>query len=103
MAGRRRVVRAEVVSSRLPIVAGISVITWRPVAAVVIGEIGPHRKIATEIATRIGIAPGIGIAPCRRVEPRIIGEGVGHERNGGIPGRREGVIDGLIAARIARV
>ena len=103
------------------------------VMAVVTGEISPHREIATgigiatgieittgiEIAIGIRIAPGIGIATgieiatgigiatgiatCRRVEPRIIGEGVGHERNGVIPGRREGVIDGLIAARTARV
>ena len=89
--------RAEVVPSRLPIVAGISVTTCRPVAAVVIREISPQRKIAA------GIRIGTGIAICRRVETRMIGEGVGRERNGVIPGRREGVIDGLIEARIARV
>jgi hypothetical protein len=60
-------------------------------------EISPQRKIAA------GIRIGTGIAICRRVETRMIGEGVGRERNGVIPGRREGVIDGLIAARIVRV
>ena len=52
-AGWRRVVRAEVVPSRLPIVAGISITTGRSVAAAVIGEISPHRK-----ARNTGRSPG---------------------------------------------